>query len=637
MSAVRVEFKEKVNDIMMQIDYTQWEKILTEHKAAMDRELAEVRKYKQELVQLKSELMELGFAGRYERDTNTLILSAPTVVIGNVDKNGNLMEGNGKIILRSNDICLEGVGQTNGAAVTGGSVTTRARYINNVTVDPGIDGMENVAFSDSRFTVQSASVGMMAETIDPDPSGGVFTMHAPTSEGSISMHAEGSFNATAAVDYAGDDKRLDKAVERVEEVEKRLEKSVDAAIESVAKNTGILDKNMNNGLLDLLGAASEEADTLALRFGMYKFDERGDKTELQTSLIAKELAAGASSLSGMAEAKRVAKYLKARSERLNGENDKYKDELTGNAINLVSECINLKTEGADGAIRTAPGNGVSIVSQNVKFEATDGLKPIEESKFSILANDICMDASEYTYEEKDEKMELTKTEAKGIIRMNAHNIDLSGIDRVKDGDELKPKITQNSLIWMCADKAHVDLADHEGKSQGVLYVNAKETHISAYDVDPKDRIKPSAITQDGLITLGAQKVIVGDVVKDMKSDMIQLSAKNVNVMGEEKVSLQQAQDKSHLLLDDNAELSGGDVKLVGKINLGGETTIEAKFTAGDIEAKNVKASGSVSGPNLKDGIAIPGAAAPAQPTKGAELTEIESLDKRFAQPDDKTN
>lgn len=622
---------------MMQIDYTQWEKILTEHKAAMTKELAEVRKYKQELVQLKAELMELGFAGRYERDTNTLILSAPTVVIGNVDKNGNLMEGNGKIILRSNDICLEGVGQTNGVAVTGGSVTTRARYISNVTVDPGIDGMENVAFSDSRFTVNSASVGMMAETIDHNPSGGIFTMHAPTSQGSINLQAEASFNVTAAPDYAGKEKRLDKAVKNVEEVEKKYEKSVDAAIKSVAKNTGILDKNLNNTALNLLGAASKEADTWALRTGLYKFEERGEKTELQTEIIAQDLVKGAASLSAMAEAKRVGKYLKARSERLNGETDKYKDKLTGNAINLTSECINLKTQGVDGKMRTAPGNGVSITSQNVTIEAMDGLKPIKDSKFNILANEINLGAYERTYEEKDKKMELTKVEAKGKINMNAHDIQLGGLDFAKEGDEVKPTVAKDSLLWMNFNRVHLDLVDQEGKSDGVFYLNAKETHISAYDVDPKDRVTPKAISQDGMITLGAQKVMVGDVVKDLKGETIQLSAKNVNVLGEEKVSLQQAKDKSHLLLDDNAELSGGDVKVVGKIKLGGETTIDAKFTAGDIEAKNVKASGSVSGPNLKDGIAVPGAAAPEQPSKGAELAEIESLDKRIGLIEEKTD
>lgn len=621
----------------MQIDYNEWDKILKEHKAAMDKELAEVRRYKQEMAQMKAEMMELGLVGRYERDSNTLILSAPTVVIGNVDKNGNLLEGNSNVIIRSNNISLEGVGHTAGGSVMGGRVVTRARYIDNLTVDPGIDGLENVAFDDSHFNVQSASVGMMAETIDPSPSGGVFTMKAPASEGSISLKAEVSIDATAACDIAGKDKRLEKIAKLREEDGKKLEKQVDDVIDSVKAKTKALDKNLDNGVLNMLSAVSEDADTMALRLGLYKYEERGAKTEYLTKSIARSLVSGAVSLSAMAETKRIAKYLKARSERLSKDEGTYKDEPTGCAINLVSELVNIETKGADGVIRTSPGNGVSVTSQNVSVSAIEALKPIQESTFTVVANDIKLDASDYTYEKKDKGMQLTKTEAKGQVWINAKKTYLTGndVNYKVEGEEVKREflLTKDSKLYANYNSELFDMADENGKAQGIMMMNGKEIYINSYDSDKENRLKPTAVADGGKITLGAKDIYVGDVVKDMKCDMVQISGKNINAFGEEKVDLQQAKDKSHLLLDDKAELAASDIKLVGKIKLGGETQIDAKFTAGDIEAKNVKASSSVSGPNLKDGMPIPGAAAPEQAAKGAEVKELEVNDKILGEPE----
>lgn len=611
----------------MQLDYTEWEKILNEHKAAMDKELAEVRQYKQELVQMKAEMMELGFVGKYERDTNTLILSAPNIVIGNVDKNGNLMEGDGNVVIKGHNISLEGIGQTTGESVTGGEITSRARYINNITVDPGIDGVENVAFGDSRFTVQSASIGMVAETIDPDPSGGVFTLQAPASEGSIDLRAEISINATAACDITDENNRLDNMATQIEETGKGYEEAAEAAIQSVKSNSKALDKNLDNGMLDLLGASSEEADTLALRTGLYEFDERGEETEAKANIMAKAIANSAQNMSVAAESKRVAKYLKARSQRLTNEASTYADEPTGTSINLIAESINMATEGADGAIRKSVGNGVTVTSQNVTFAAQDGYEPIEDSTFHILANDINMDASTYTYEEKDGDIQLSQTEAKGKIRLNAHDVEMTGNDYALEGEELKPVLTQGSLLYTNFSNTHIDMTDDQGKAQGVFLVDAKDVYLSSYDMEPESRVKPTGVAEGGMITMGAQKVVIGNVVKDMKCESVQVSANQLNLMGDEKVNLQQTQDKSHLLLDDNAELSGGNLTMVGKITLGGETKIDAKFTAGDVELQNLKAASSITGPNIKDGIPVPGAAPAAQPAKGADFEELEPIEK----------
>lgn len=616
---------------MIQLDYTEWEKVLTEHKEAMQKELAEVRQYKQELAELKSELMELGFAGKYERDSNTLILSAPHIVIGNVDKCGNLLDGPGSVVIRSHDVSIEGVGTCSGGDVSGGTVTTRARYINNVTVDPGIDGAENVAFSDSRFSVTSASVGMVAETIDDSESGGVFTMSSQASEGSISMQAEISVNAIAACDIAHEDKMLENTAKQCEADAKMYEASVDATIKAVAKNTDALDSNISNPLLDLLGAADEDADIMTLRTGLYEYDRRSQISETETSLLASNLKSCADNLSALAEATRVATYLKARNERLESEKGEYETEPTGSGINLVAENITMSTAGADGKIRTSDGNGVKVQSQNVTFEGMDAQTPIQDSAFKVVANKIHLDASDYTYEEKDGASVLSKSEAKGTILLNAKDVELCGNDATyeADGDSMKvnPTLAKGSLLYANFSNTHFDMADEEGKAQGIFVANAKDVYISSYDIDKDNRITPQGVADGGKIGLGAKDLYLGDVVSGMKSESIQLSSTHVSLLGDDKVDLQQAKDNSHLQLSDIAELAGKDVKIIGNITMGGKTEFKDQITACDIEAKNVKASSSVMGPNLKDGMPIPAPAAPMQPTKGVELKDVEALDK----------
>lgn len=615
---------------MNQIDYTEWADTLKKYKADIDKGLAEMRAAKQELVDLQRQFQEMIISGRYERDEDTLILSAPHIIIGNVDKQGNLLSGGSIIEVRGNDIMLDGVGRGNTTGVVGGSIKARARNVSVTTVDPGIDGMENVAFPDSSFTVQTAAIGLSAEVVDQSSNGGIFTRQAQDIMGCINLAAETNINLSSAKSI--ENEKTDDVVKELEADSTTYGKRLDTCISTVGELTDELDKNMNNKLLDMIGAASEEADILALRMGEYKFDDRSEKTEQLVTDIVSSVAASAQNMSYLAESKRAAKYLKERATRLKGEKGNYEKEATGSSINIYSEVVDIATLGADGKIRTSPGNGVNITTQNTKISGLDeSLKPIQGSTFEVVANYILADASDYTYEVKDDKLQLTKIEAKGKIQLNAKEVDMCGLDGTfeMEGDKLKPKYTlaKGSHLNTNFSTTLIDMSDEEGKAQGTFMLNAKDIMLNSYDVDKDKRVKPTGVSEGGKVTIGGKEVYVGTVVKDMKAETVQIAGKKVNVMGEEKVNLQQEKDKSHLLLDDNAELSGGDVKVIGKINLGGETKIDAKFTAGDIEAKNVKASSSVTGPNLKDGIPIPAPAAPVQPGKGAELKELEALEK----------
>ena len=89
----------------------------------MEKDLEEIHQQKSEVQQIKADLIQRFEKGHYYRDDDTVIISAPNIVIGNVDKNGDLLSGGiGNVIIKGSGVALEGVGD-------GGSVVTRASSI----------------------------------------------------------------------------------------------------------------------------------------------------------------------------------------------------------------------------------------------------------------------------------------------------------------------------------------------------------------------------------------------------------------------------------------------------------------------------------------------------------------------------
>ena len=119
-----------------------WQEALDDFQKNVEKDLDEIRRYKSEVQQMKIDLIDHLEKGRYIRDDQRVIISAPEIIIGNVDKSGMLCGSSSKIILRGTDISLDGVG----AGASGvGSIVCRASSIRQIAVDPGIDGQENVA------------------------------------------------------------------------------------------------------------------------------------------------------------------------------------------------------------------------------------------------------------------------------------------------------------------------------------------------------------------------------------------------------------------------------------------------------------------------------------------------------------
>ena len=132
--------------------FDDWKDLLDEFQKCVDKDLAEIQKQKAEVQQIKEGLYNSLGDGLFYHDGNRIVISAPEIVIGNVDRTGTLQGGGlGKVIIRGCEVDIEGVGPT-------GSIVNRAPIIRQVAVDPGIDGRENVVCDTSRIVSQACDI-----------------------------------------------------------------------------------------------------------------------------------------------------------------------------------------------------------------------------------------------------------------------------------------------------------------------------------------------------------------------------------------------------------------------------------------------------------------------------------------------
>ena len=135
--------------------FDDWKKALDDFQKNVEKDLEEIHKQKAAIQQMKTEIFEELEGIRYYRDPNRIIISAPEIIIGNVDKSGDLLGGTGRVIIKGKDVGFDGVGET-------GSIVSRAPSIRQVAVDPGSDGLENVVCDISEVVTQACGISLQS-------------------------------------------------------------------------------------------------------------------------------------------------------------------------------------------------------------------------------------------------------------------------------------------------------------------------------------------------------------------------------------------------------------------------------------------------------------------------------------------
>jgi len=639
--------------------YHDWEAKLKSLLDSVEKELAEVRAQKEALFSLNTDRMS-AIEGRVIHDDRRLILSAPEIVIGNVNMGGMLDPAGGcTIIIRGNQVAVEGVGST-------GSVETRAPIITQTAENPGIDGTEHTVESVSKVIIQGREVAV--DTSDM-PSGGAFLDARTVSGGSgIALYADKRIDMQSVSSKKSVTNRLEDKIKGLKSAKEALKKEakddLDKFKEKVKELSEINDERDKLRLID--------EDELTSKY--HDIDDLNRIIDELSPQLADEVYRQSANTSKLAELNRQEKFFtKMKDEVGKISDDDFKKKPVKSAISIQTEKLSMASIDGDGNLRTDEASGVNIRSNRMSVEGvfddkgsldknnrfTVNMKTVElstagrsgveqeekdgtlktaklpaEGDVIITSKNITMqtinaevadkkykdtglvDGGSITIRSKsiglsnvnttdveaDDKGKVTKATYKpeGEILLFSKNVQISSMESKLNGDKVEETaLAKDSIFSVRAEKMSLSAADHEGKASGQATINAKQVTVSAMNVDPKTK-KFKEVAQGGSIEVYAEKetlVAKKDLAVHSEENAQFTSTKKLLVNGQETTEVKQ--DSKNLLT-----LSGGNTDLSGgKVTVSGDTTVKA-LTSPLVSADKLEVKSALKTPNIQDGMFV---------------------------------
>lgn len=589
--------------------FEQWQTALESFQKNVEKDLEEIRKCKSEVQQMKVDILDQMNQGQYIQDESRIILSAPEIIIGNVDKSG-VLKGPSRVTVRANNIQLEGVGL---GADIGGSITNRASSIRNIAEDPGCDGMEKVVHPTSEIVSQAKCIVLQGERAD-----GIFPSPAGSGIPGIQLNTDAyiELNALRPCEFQK---------EQLSSLEKGLKERVSdykSQSNEAKQKVNSLMKKMN----DLLDGETLNETAISTRLNFMDIEELHNEFNSLSSALYYALTDYFSSLSLWAESNRQLDCVKEQASDVDKLKSKYKDAPTGTHIIMRSENLHVLSMDGDGNLRTNPESGVQVTAKyvDVNTQAYDG-SLMEDSQIKLTAKNVEISTANTKY--KDEKKEEAQIPAEGDVRIVSKNILMESVDyELKDKKVQETALTKEGTINIRAEKVNVTATDTEGKATGKIAVNAKAVEMKSMDID-KEKGTDKSLTAGSTMFLLSEKMFAGSKDSKTKSKQVQIASDSVGVFGDTTVELQQGDGKGVVQLNGgNAAVSGGNLDLYGTTTLQGKTTFKADVAMGDLDVKNIKIQTSFKSPYTSEGVAVPGAPSTAKLSAKLKEEEVPSTD-----------
>lgn len=580
-----------------------WQEALDDFQKNVEKDLDEIRRYKSEVQQMKIDLIDHLEKGRYVRDDQRVIISAPEIIIGNVDKSGTLCGSNSKIILRGTDIFLDGVG----AGASGvGSIVSRAASIRQIAVDPGMDGQENVAKGISEIVSQARNVIIRSEKQAND----VFpTYGLAGNDGGITLSSDGQINLNATLPCETLKERLQQEETALTTQTNALKEEANQAKSEVSLLISQIDKLFDQDIMNL-----EETMT---RTNYMDIDELHEEIRNISGTIYSAMTRYFNVLSRLAEANRQLNSVKEQKEEVNKMKSPFKEKSTDTFISLRSESINLISTDGDGNLRTNDGAGIGLAGKEISLTSygNDGAL-IKESGIFMGSQEVEINTANPKISDKN--IDLP---AEGNVRVVSKAIEVEAVDYETKDDKTEEKcLTKEGSFTVRAEKINLNSTDTEGKATGTIAVNAKAVEVKSMDVDKEKRTDKSLAAGSTLLLL-AEKVYAGSKDKKTKSKSVQVASDNIGLFGDTTVELQQDGKAILQLSGGDASLSGNKTTFYGETTLQGKVTFKSDVTAETVDMKNLKVQTSFKTPYTTEGISVPGA--PSTAKLSAKLSEEE--------------
>ena len=625
--------------------FDDWKKILSDFQNSVEKDLAEIHKQKTAVQQMKTEIFDRLDSGQYIYDASRIVLSAPEIIIGHVDKSGDL-KGSGKVIIRGTEVDVEGVGES-------GTISSRAPVIQQTAVDPGIDGQEAVVYPHSAVLTQARSVVLQSNEAKD-----AFSRSIAVPSGSgITIHADQLLNIDASISSEARKADIEASVTALKQQKSDLKSATDKQKSSIEKLFKDLQKLMDD-------SETNNDGFLNTRMNLVDISKTNDEVQSILPVLYRVTVDFIHSVSQQAELSRQITALEAEKKDIKSGDD-FKKKSTGALLSLNSESISMTTVDADGNLRMNDGAGVSIwtphmgismnqadgtlvekgafcvSSENVMISTAnpkaDGSEITAAGQVNISSKAINLEAMDYqskdkAYTEKglaadgkvsitaktievattnpkditrDDKGKVTKGEykAEGDVIIRSKTVAVETLDyEVADG-KLKPKtLTKDSKIEMRSEKMGLLAADTEGKATGSISLNAKAVAVKSMDVD-KEKLTDSKLAAGSTMTLVSEKMYVGSKSKDIKSKKIQAVSEEIGAFADKTLEIQQGDGKAVVQLDGgNASVGGSKTQVYGETTINAKTTVKGEISAPKVTGDSIQAKTAFKSPNISDGM-----------------------------------
>ena len=629
--------------------FEEWKKMLEKFQQCVDKGVEEMHQQKAEVQQIKTDIFNRLDRGAYYHDDERIVISAPEIVIGNVDKSGTLNGGCvGTVVIKGGGVSLEGVGET-------GRIVSRAPIIHQKAVNPGIDGRENVVCDSSEIVSQACDI--VLHSSDAKDEFSQIPVHA--GRGGISLHADQRFNIEAAVTAERRKKQIEAIIKGLDTQSKELKKSVEDQKKAVDKF-----------LQDMIKLAEKEEKLNAAKdhstfTNLTDISEIHEQIEALLPSVYRSTQTFIDLVSELAEVNRRKKALEKEKGTIKTGDD-FKKKSTGASMSVVAENISVATADGDGNLHTNPEAGISVRTPRMGLNMHDdegtlvkdgyfsvsaqditlntvnpkdkGKEWPMEGKVKIQSKDINLEAIDYKMNDKNQlwEKELTK---EGKITMSAKTVEVStanpkGIERdekgkltkgefvgegdviirsktvtvesldyeVKDGKLKTKALTKDSKLGIRTEKTTVMAADAEGKATGSINLNAKAVSVKSMDVD-KEKLTDNKLAAGSTMTLVSEKMYVGAKSKDIKSKKLQAVSEEIGAFADKTLEIQQGDGKAAVQLDGGKAAVGGDkTQVYGETTVNGKTEVKDELKAPKVVGDSVEAKSAFKSPNIKDGM-----------------------------------
>lgn len=553
--------------------YEETLKILQDYKDCVEKDLAEIRRCKSDMEKLKDELIKQFGDGLYVRDDKCIILSAPEIIIGDVNRDGTPRNTNSKVIVRTDTLTNE----------VDSNIKNKARRVEYICSSPNpISNSLRATPVSSFFTVQAEAITLLCEKTS-----GTFATVPKVVNGEINIMADEHINIAAQPPLTTRKEHIDWAINYRKEQKDHLKNAALPTLESIKAKLKTYDAVMDLSVNDpKLGQHPEFQDMCnkkmdALTKDLYTYDCTVSEllqTELEIQCLTKE--------KEKVEAAITRGY-------------------SPSVIDIKAGTTNITSKNAENKMCTYNGAGINLNAKETNIVAhADQGGILDGSYCKVHTQRIYLSTANPKQGEKAGEYELN---SEGQIALYSKDISMTAADWEKKGNDgfKKKALTQGGRVVMHAENVVVSSVSPDGKAIGNVKVSSQNIDMRTIDFNPENG-KITGMAENGSINILAPNIVGGcfdDKFKDKSK--ITFNSSDIAVNSIKRTEITQDKGKAMLQLNEGkACLKAEENDITGILSVNSSTSFNNPVIAETVTTTNLVVSSYMKSPNSQDGAKV---------------------------------